>query len=84
MSLHSKLDVNTGDVVILMSDGHGDCLATGEIMVMLTAAHNAGHEASRLAETIVNAAIDSGVKVDDMSCVVGYVQEVPQKRQRCV
>lgn len=66
-----------------MSDGPGDCLGTGEILAMLTAAHNAGHEPSHLAETIVAAAIDSCKKVDDMSCVVGYVQEVTHKRQRC-
>ena len=74
-------EVRAGDIVILMSDGPGDCLRLSEIYELVTVAYGRGENPSELAERIVNAAISSGNKVDDMSCVVGFVKEKDLKRK---
>ena len=74
-------EVRAGDIVLLMSDGPGDCLRLSEICELVTVAYDRGGSPSQLAERIVNAAILSGKKVDDMSCVVGFVKEKDLKRK---
>jgi serine/threonine protein phosphatase PrpC len=81
-AMFGTLDVKEGDIVMVMSDGPGDCLGMSEIIDKVTEAYDRALSPATLAKDIVNMAITSGLKVDDMSCAVGVVQAKDSKRMR--
>ena len=79
---YNTLPVEAGDIVVCMSDGPADCLSIMEFQSIVADAYGRRAGPNEVAKAIVDAAIASNRKVDDMCCAVGFVTEKTKSRKR--
>ena len=65
------------DIVLVASDGIWDNLTNTSIKNIIRTEYNNGSGPREIAQLLVNAAIEAGIKPDDTACVVAFVLLLP-------